>query len=306
VKSLSKVREPQAAIWGFYPLNRSALINEIKKCFMNSKLGPGSLPREEHRVKFKEVLGGIAPHAGYMYSGSCAAWLYRELRENIDRIDSVIVIGTNHTGFGSNITTCSYYKKWATPLGEIEIDIQLISKLKELYPALGDEVLAHAREHSVEVQLPFLQFLYGNEFKLVPIVVKDIGYTEARDFAVALRKAIDYLKLKTVLIASSDFTHHGEFYGYVLFKENIVSKVRELDMKFINAIVELNTQEFLKLIKKYNATVCGYGAIAIAMEYTKLLNAKARLLKYYNSADVTGDEDMVVGYAAVEFYRELA
>ncbi len=302
---MARVRQPQAAIWGFYPLDRSALLRELERCFTDGRLGPGSIPRRSVSSKMKSIVGGIAPHAGYVFSGPCAAWLYKEIGEAVERVDTVIIMGSNHTGYGGAITTTTHYSEWATPLGSIEVDTEFISELKELYPALSDDMLAHAREHSVEVQLPFLQYVLGSEFKLVPIVVKDISYVEAHDFAHSLFKTIRALERRVLVIVSSDFTHHGPAYGYVLFRENIAARVRELDLEFIKRIVELNTQEFLKLIRKYDATVCGYGAIAIAMEYTKLANASARLLKYYNSADVTGEEDMVVGYASIELSKEF-
>ena len=299
------VRQPQAALWGFYPIDRSSLMRELERCFTDSRLGPGSLPKRGAKAKIKAVIGGVAPHAGYAFSGPCAAWLYKEIGEAVEHVDTVVIMGSNHTGYGGIVTTTSIYSRWATPLGEVEVDTEFIAKLKEFYPNLSEDQLAHAREHSVEVQLPFLQYVLKNGFKLVPIVVKDISYVEAHEVAQAILKTAKALNREVLVIASSDFTHHGPAYGYVLFRENIASRVRDLDLEFIKKIVELDTQGFLKLIRRYDATVCGYGAIAIAMEFAKLLNGSAKLLRYYNSADVTGEEDMVVGYASIEFSKEL-
>ncbi len=295
------IREPQAGAWNFYPLNKKQLISEIEKAFMDSKKGPGSLPRRGY-VSERQIVGGIVPHAGYYFSAACAAWYYKELAEQVQKIDLAIILGTNHTGFGDKITTASYYLKWATPLGVVDVDIDFINELIRLYPLLNDDALAHTREHSIEVQLPFLQYIYGNNFKLVPIVIKDIVFEEAQQFAIALKKAIELLNKKAVIIASSDFTHHGNIYGYVLFTTNVMDNVRELDYRFIEAILKFDTERFLSLIDKYSSTVCGYGAIAIVMEYAKMFNSKAKLLKYYHSGDVTGEEDIIVGYAAIEFY----
>ncbi|MEM0048093.1 MAG: AmmeMemoRadiSam system protein B [Ignisphaera sp.] len=295
------VREPQAAAWGFYPFNKGQLVKELERAFTNTRFGPGALPSKKQGEL--TIIGGVVPHAGYSYSASCAAWFYKELAENKPAVETVILLGTNHTGFGKTITTSTYYTTWATPLGGVNIDVEFINKLKKEYPPLDDDALAHTREHSLEVQLPFLQYVYGDKFRIVPIVVKDLIYQEARDFAEALKRVVDDLKRDVIVIASSDFTHHGSIYGYVLFNSNISQNVRELDRKFIDAIIELDTRRFLKLIEEYNATVCGFGAIAIAMEYTKLLNGKAKLLKYYHSADVTEDEDVVVGYASILFYK---
>jgi len=295
------IREPQAAAWGFYSYNKNQLLKELESAFTNARFGPGSLPKKKQGEVI--IIGGVVPHAGYSYSAYCAAWFYKELAENKQSVDTVILIGTNHTGFGKTITTTTYYASWATPLGLVDIDKEFINMLKNVYTGLDDDALAHTREHSLEVQLPFLQYIYENKFRIVPIVVKNVSYQEAKEFAKALKDVGEALKRDVVVIASSDFTHHGSIYDYVLFHVNISQNVRELDKKFIDAILDLDTRKFLKLIEDYNATVCGFGAIAIAMEYAKLVDGKAKLLKYYHSADVTGDEDIVVGYASIMFYK---
>lgn len=301
---MEEVREPQAAASGFYPVSRSSLLRTLENLFKNSDKGPGSTPIVGSKKGLKNIVGGVVPHAGYSYSGYCAAWFYKELGDYVDRVDTVVIMGTNHTGFGGKITTTTYYRKWSTPIGSVEVDMDFIKRLKELYPNLDDDALAHTGEHSVEVQLPFLQYIYGDRFKLVPIVVKDLTLKDAVDFATALRKAVDIYSGRVLVLASSDFTHHGYVYGYVLFNRDIPENVKKLDLMFIENIVKLDTENFLSLIAKYNATVCGYGAIAIAMEYAKTFNTKAELLKYYNSYEISGDEDIIVGYAAIEFYTQ--
>lgn len=299
--SLTNVREPQAALWGFYSFKRSELLKELEQSFKNSTLGPGALPGR--RQQLVQVIGGVAPHAGYSYSGPCAAWLYKEIGENKPQVDTVVLIGTNHSGFGGTITTTTYFSAWLTPLGRVEVDLELIKLLKKEYGALDDDALAHVREHSVEVQIPFLQFIYGDTFKIVPIVVKALDFVQAGEFASSLKNAATSLGRDVIVIASSDFTHHGSMYDYIVFTSNISSNVKKLDMEFINAVLELDTKKFLSLIRKYDATVCGFGAIAIAMEYTKLVKGKTKLLRYYNSAEVTGEEDIAVGYASILFYK---
>ncbi len=277
-------------------------MKEIERCFLDKTWGPGSLPKEG--ITTYIAVGGIAPHAGYVYSGPCAAHLYKALKEGAPRVDTVVIVGTNHTGFGGDITTTKRFV-WATPLGQIDVDEELIDTVSKMYP-LDDDPSAHMREHSVEVQLPFLQYVYGNTFKLVPIVVKEIDAQEAREFAKALKEAAEKLERRIVVIASSDLTHHGYMYDYVLFHENIPSRVRELDLTILKKVLELDTKGFLSLIEKYRSTVCGPGAIAIAMEFAKLEGATAKLLQYYNSGELTGEEDAVVGYAAVLFYKPLS
>ncbi|MEM1644260.1 MAG: AmmeMemoRadiSam system protein B [Ignisphaera sp.] len=296
-----EVREPQAGIWGFYSINKNMLLKEIERLFEDHIRGPGKLPQKGIEGSV-ETLAGIAPHAGYSYSGFCASWFYKKLAESLPKIDVAIILGTNHTGLGGILTTTTYFKKWATPLGEVEVDIELIEELKKAYTSLDDDVLAHLREHSVEVQLPFLQYIY-TDFKIVPIVVKDVSYDIAYSFAKSLQDVVAKSKKKCIIIASSDFTHHGSVYGYIVFRDNVSENVRNLDMMFIEKILQLDTKGFLNLVRKYDATVCGYGAIAIVMEYAKLLNCKAELLKYYHSGDITGEEDIIVGYASIAFYR---
>ncbi|ABM81245.1 AmmeMemoRadiSam system protein B [Hyperthermus butylicus] len=296
-----EVREPQAGIWGFYPLNRGELLRTIEACLLDKRFGPGRLPDRNARPRYTPV-GGVVPHAGYSYSGPCAAHLYLELAENAPEVDTVVVMGTNHTGYGGVYTTTTRYKAWATPLGTVETDIEFIELLKKLYPRLEDDYLAHMREHSIEVELPFLQYIYGNNFKLVPIVVKEPSERMAREMAEAVKRAAEELGRRILVIASSDFTHHGYMYDYVLFTENVRENVAKLDMAIIEHILRLDTKGFLETIYRYGATVCGYGAIATLIEYAKLEGARAKLLKYYNSADVTGDEAAVVGYAAILFH----
>jgi len=295
--AVKEVRAAQAALWGFYPLKRDQLINELRRCFEDGVWGPGSLPRGY--VGELKIIGGIAPHAGYSYSGPCAAHLYKVIGENVRDVNTVIILGTNHTGLGGAITTTKRYI-WSTPLGEVDTDDEFINELLKIN-LVEEEPLAHLEEHSVEVQLPFLQFVLKNKFKLVPIVVRELNVSVLRSMAKAIKDISDKLQRNILLIASSDFTHHGSMYGYILYTTAVARKVRELDMLFINHILKLDTEGFIKSLREYGATVCGPGAIAILMEFVKSVGGKAKLLKYYNSAELTGQEDVAVGYASIVF-----
>jgi len=297
-----RVRPMQAAIWNFYPINQNELIESIERCFTNAAFGPGRLPRRGARASEGPVVSGVAPHAGYEFSGPCAAHLYLEIGERVPQLDTVVIIGSNHSGYGGTFTTTRAFAEWATPLGKVSVDMEFVDSLLSRCPLVVDDVMAHLREHSIEVQLPFLQYIYGNNFRIVPIVAKHVELGEARDLAKAIDDIATSLGRNIVLIASSDFTHHGVYYGYVLFRENVIENVKKLDMNFISAILSLDTRRFLNLIRRYDATVCGYGAIAVAMEYSRLRGCtQGKLLRYYNSGELTGDEDMVVGYAAISF-----
>ena len=295
-------REPRAALWGFYPADRDTLLKTIEACFLDERFGPGRLPERGSRMEYTPV-SGVAPHAGYTYSGPCAAHLYLELAENLPEVDTVVVIGTNHTGYGGVYTTTAAFRRWATPLGAVEADLELIEALVEESGGLVvDDPLAHLDEHSVEVQLPFLQYIYGDGFRLVPMVSKEPDPQAAARLARLLAEIGDRLGRRMVVIASSDFTHHGPSYGYVVFTRDVVEKVAELDMSLIERIVELDTQGFYRRLVETGATVCGPGAIMASMEYARLRGVRGgRLLRYYNSGHVTGDESIVVGYASIIF-----
>ena len=295
------VREPQVA-GAFYPADPAELRRKVEECFLDPEWGPGGLP-EPGRLAGVEPLGGVAPHAGLDYSGPCAAHFYKWLGDTGYRPDTVVVIGTNHTGYGGIYTTTTMWAWWLTPLGRVRVDLEFVEALARLYPGLEDDHLAHLGEHSVEVQLPFLQYLYGDGFMLVPIVAKEATPSMAERLAKAIAGAAEELGRRTLVIASSDFTHHGIYYGYVVFTENIAENVEKLDMRIIEEILRLDTRGFLRLIMETGATVCGVGAIPVAMEYTRLRGGVARLLRYYNSAQKTGEEEIAVGYASIAFYR---
>ncbi len=291
-----EVRPPQAGLMGFYPVRKPQLIKMIEECFNDDVWGPGGKPSPGSVST--EVVGGVAPHAGYTYSGPCAAYLYKLIGDCGRKYDTVVVLGTNHTGFGGVVNTTKRYV-WSTPLGNVDIDEDFIDIMLKSSRLVVDEPLAMLEEHSVEVQLPFLQYVLGSEFRLVPLVLKWLGPSEARGLAELIYRVGRDLGRELLVIASSDFTHHGPMYGYVLYYEDVARKVKELDMRFIEKILALDTESFLNELSRYRATVCGPGAIATFIEYVKLVGGRAELLKYYNSAELTRDESAAVGYAAI-------
>ncbi len=293
-----RVRQPYAALIGFYPADPDSLIKTIESSFLDSRWGPGRLPRGP--VEDTAPLGGVAPHAGYSYSGPAAAHLFLALAESRFRPDTVVIVGTNHTGYGGIYTTATSWEAWATPLGEVPVDLEMIEQLLRETGRVVDEPLAHVQEHSVEVELPFLQYIYrGHDWSLVPITARDATPSMARELAEAVARAAERLGRRILFLASSDFTHHGPMYGYVVFTENIAENVRRLDLSIIEPILRLDLDGFYKRIIETGATVCGYSAIAALIEYTRLHEGKMRLLQYYNSAELTGEEEIAVGYAAI-------
>jgi len=286
------MRYPVAA-GSFYPSNKELLIKTIENFLKNEKI-----LRIFEENKSKKIFASIVPHAGYIYSGLCASSFYVLLKNA--KYDTVIILGTNHTGLGEKISLL-VSEDWKTPLGVIETDKEFGKELVK--KGYIEDSTAHLYEHSIEVHLPFLQYVL-KDFKLVPIVLKDPNLKEIKNLAKDILDISRKLDKNILVIASSDFTHHGEMYGYTIFKENINENVKKLDKYFIDFILKLDTEKFLEKINEKRATICGYIPISVVLEYSKLLNLKSKLLMYYTSSDITGEEDIIVGYSSIIFYKE--
>ncbi len=270
--ALSKVRKPVVA-GKFYPQYAKDINKEID-AFLEDNKGPKL-----------EAIGCILPHAGYLYSGKVAAVTLSQI--NIP--DIIILLGPNHTGNGSaySIMTDGL---WETPLGQVGIDRELAQLILRSSNHLEDDSLAHLEEHSLEVELPMLQY-FKNDFKIVPIafmseepdILKEIG----KDIAGVIRD-FDY-KGKVLLLASSDMTHYEP-----------VEKAKVKDKEAIEAILELDEDKLMRRIKHFNISMCGYAPVTVMLSAAKALGAKSgRLALYQTSGDITGDKTSVVGYAGV-------
>lgn len=266
----------------FYDQDPGSLREQIKNCFL-SKFGPGKLPGKAA----KETKGVICPHAGYVYSGPCAAHSYKAVAES-KKPDLFIILGLSHSGYGS----CVSLEDWRTPLGIAKIDKDFGKLLVK--NGLEQNEAAHEEEHSIEVQVPFLQYIL-EDFKFVPIIVSD--YAAAN----AVKKAVGQSGKKVMFIASSDFTHYGSSYGYIPFKTDVKNKMYALDAGAIEQIKMIDAKGFLDYLKKTGATVCGKMPISAMLGCIEA--KKAELLKYYTSADISGnDYSMAVGYASIRFF----
>lgn len=271
----------------FYPSNKDELKKTIEKFF--SSLDVASL-------KDREIKAGIVPHAGYAFSGKCASFVYKLLR-NSD-FSSFIILGTNHSGLGSKFTLS--IDDFDTPLGIVESDIDLIEEIitKARKENLDIEVDEHAHkyEHSIEVQLPFLQSVQKN-FKIIPILLNESSLDDIEKFAAVLADIIKYRKV--FVLASSDFTHYGFNYGFMPFREDIRENLHKLDNDIIQQILKLDTKAFFDKARK--STVCGRNAVACLVEIARVLKLKAEKLCYYTSGDISGDYENSVGYASIVF-----
>jgi len=277
----SYVREP--AVSGiFYPKDPNELDTNLQSLFKDPNFGPGKLPPSSSNER---IYGMVCPHAGYMYSGAVAANGYYEVSSS--KFESAIIIGPNHYGLGSDIALMNN-GSWKTPLGEISIDTELSHEIYQNCNIVNVDELAHSRDHCIEVQLPFLQYI-REEFKIVPIIL----INQDKNTSLKLSNGIyEVIKNKNfLLIASSDLTH---------YESN--SQAHEKDNLLISSILSLDIEAFYSVLFSFNVTACGYGAIATVMEISKKLGAKkGKLLKYATSGDIAGDTKSVVGYSSILF-----
>ncbi|HUS04211.1 MAG TPA: MEMO1 family protein [Dehalococcoidia bacterium] len=276
-----KVRKPIVA-GTFYAGTPEGLKEQIEWCYKH-KLGPGGVPQVNDEGP-REVVALVVPHAGYIYSGPVAAHAYRELAAD-GVFDTAVILGPNHTGYGSPVSLWPE-GVWKTPLGELEIDDNLAHSL--LGGMIEADETAHIYEHSVEVQLPWLQYLYGKG-KIVPIAMLAQDIETARQVGKAISRCGDNI----IIIASTDFTHYEPH-----------SVAAEKDKSMIEAIINLDEAELYRRRESLNCTMCGYGPVASAIVAAKEMGAKkASLLKYATSGDMTGDFSRVVGYGSIVIKR---
>ena len=234
----------------------------------------------EEKAKKEEVIGALAPHAGFMFSGKVAGAVY----SRIIFPDTFVILGPNHTGAGR---PCAIMTKgsWQTPLGEVEIDSDLASKILANSKNLKEDEKAHSYEHSIEVQLPFLQYL-GKDFKFVPICLSHLDLETCQDIGKAIAKAIKEDKKKVVIIASSDLTHYEP-----------QEEANRKDKVALDAVIKLDPGELVSKVEELRISMCGVIPTTIMLIASKESGAtKGELVKYMTSGDVIGDYRQVVGY----------
>ena len=263
------IREPIVA-GHFYPASSSSLEAQIRG-FVDEKV-----PKEE-------VIGLVSPHAGYIYSGPVAGITLSRIQFK----DTFIIMGPSHTGNGKPFSIMTE-GSWKTPLGEVEINSNLGKQILKRSGYLEEDVVAHLFEHSIEVQIPLLQY-FKRDIKIVPIVLSHASPSIYKDIGREIAEAIKDSGAQTVIISSSDMTHY----------EPQKSAGRK-DNSAIDAILELDEDELMKRIKEMNITMCGYAPTVALLTAAKEFGAKrAELIRYQTSGDVTGDHSSVVGYAGI-------
>jgi len=277
------VRKPAVA-GQFYPADPKELASLVDQCYLHP-LGPGKPPpAPTARGSFVAV---VSPHAGYVYSGPVAAHSYLHVSSLPDP-ELIVVVAPNHYGIGSGVST---FKEgsWQTPLGLLRVDSEAAKELVSLEDTVVFDPEAHRLEHSLEVQLPFLQRIYGDSVPLLPISLIFQDIDTARALSAALAKLLR--GRKAVLIASSDLTHYEP-----------AEVARRKDMALLQNVLKNDLEGFYSTLDRLNVTSCGFGAIATVMETSRSLGlSKPELLKYATSGDTTGDNLQVVGYGALRF-----
>ncbi|MGC8997783.1 MAG: AmmeMemoRadiSam system protein B [Candidatus Bathyarchaeia archaeon] len=282
---MAKIRLPSQA-GAFYAGKAESLKRQIEECFLH-ELGPGKIPTVVEGPR--RIVGFVCPHAGYMYSGPVAAHAYYNLASD-GKPDTVVLFGPNHTGYGSALAVMNE-GFWRTPLGDVEVDGETANKIVREARIVDVDDSAHRYEHSIEVQLPFLQYLFGSAFKIVPICFLMQDLHSSREVGQAVAKVL--AGKNALIIASSDMTHYEP--------HRIAEKK---DLMALKAVEIMNEERFYSMIEEHRITACGYGPIIALITAAKALGAReAKLLCYKTSGDVTGDYSAVVGYAAVQFTK---
>ena len=283
-----------AVAGAFYEGSRESLLRQIERCY-TSKLGPGSLPRPAKGPG--RLVGVVCPHAGYQYSGPVAAHSYAAIAEDGLR-SSYVVLGPNHYGAGAPLATTHH--DWETPLGVVRIDPDLL-KVVSTAP-VEDDVAAHRHEHSIEVQLPFLQHLRP-DLRFVPVCMAFQEYELAAEVGGLIAEAVK--DRDALIVASSDFSHVGMNYNQMPPRgKTAPGFAKEQDEKALDRILALDPKGLQDRVARDDISMCGYGPVTAMLVAAKKLGAReARLLRYGSSSDVSGDRDMAVGYGAVAVYR---
>lgn len=271
---------PLAGTW--YVANKDKLSAEIDGYLAKVDIAP-----------IENVHALILPHAGYRYSGQVAAFGVKQVAGR--RFSRVIVMGPSHRVPMDRIAGVSDATHYATPLGEVPLDVDFIAALKK-HPEFRVVRGTDEMEHSVQIQVPLLQRALG-DFKLVPIVVGQLDEGTSRSMAKILNGLID---ADTLVVASSDFTHYGDNFGYYPFRDDILANLKKLDMGAWDCIQKKDLEAFYGYIHKTGATICGEYPIGVLLamappEFTP------QLARYDTSGNITGDTSSSVSYLSAAF-----
>ncbi|HYL45498.1 MAG TPA: AmmeMemoRadiSam system protein B [Candidatus Limnocylindrales bacterium] len=261
---------PPVVAGRFYPSNPRELAREVDEY--------AGLPAEKVRA-----IACVVPHAGYMYSGHVAGAVYA----SIEIPARCILLGPRHYPRGEPLAILSE-GSWQTPLGEARIDSALAAELARLDPRLREDSVAHEREHSLEVQIPFLQRLVP-EFQFVPVVLGTDRFAALEELGRAVAQVVRAEEEHVLIIASTDMNH---------YESDAITRVK--DDRAIARILALDPRGLFDTVRSEGITMCGYAATVAMLVAALELGAKeSKLIRYATSGDINGDRDQVVGYAGM-------
>ncbi len=274
------IREP--VVQGmFYPGNKNNL---------SKMIGSFIIEANPPAKKDKELLGLIVPHAGYVYSGQCAAYAFKLLKYR--KFDTVIVLGPSHSTMlrGASVWEKGFYR---TPMGDISIDENVADYLLKNGTDIEFYQIAHMQEHSVEVQIPFLQYVLKDEFKLVPVVIGNQTYEYTKQLANTLYDLMQEKSGNYLIVASSDLSHY-----------HTDDAAKRMDKEVITLIKNMNIVQLAKIIDSGRGEACGIGSILTLLFLAeKYETDSVDILNVTNSGDVSGDRSRVVGYMSAAIYK---
>jgi len=280
---------PPYVAGSFYPRDRSSLQKIIENYIEEAE-------KDIELIDEGKNVGVLCPHAGYVYSGKTQAHSYYYLSNS--QAETFVILGPNHTGLGLPVALMDK-GSWETPFGEIKINEEVASKIVENSGFVGIDSSAHKYEHSIEVQLPFLQYM-KNDATFVPICMG----IQDKETAIEIGKAIAKSAKDPIgVIASSDLVHYGSRFGYNPVKgnkEEILSWIKKNDMEILKMAENMDVDGLYRFIDSKDYTTCGYGPLSVMLTCMKEFGGKkAKILDYSNSFETSGDYSAVVGYGSV-------
>ncbi|MHA1966275.1 MAG: AmmeMemoRadiSam system protein B [Candidatus Hodarchaeales archaeon] len=300
-----KVRNAvRAGSW--YSGHKESLIKEINAMYLH-EVGPGRRPVAlDQRKEGKKIIGIVSPHAGYACSAPTAAHGFLALAEDRKEIDTAILLGNKHTTYGPEISVASY-DAWETPLGQVPVNMSLLSRIidnRHNMPNLKEKIdfdsSAHGEEHSIELQIPFLQDIYS-EFNIAPIAISHLNTQSSKSLGYYLAEMIkdEGIEESVIIIASSDMTH-GNYFPQLNHEQ-----VTSLDKLALDAILKRDPEELERTVRENNISMCGVGPVKVLLSLAEKLEAtSAKLLNYATSGLTCGPRSSVVGYASIALISE--
>ncbi|MGM0407663.1 MAG: AmmeMemoRadiSam system protein B [Bacteroidota bacterium] len=266
----------------FYPAEKDEVIHQIEE------IREKELSQINLKFKNNTIIGGVVPHAGYMFSAYQAIHFFEIVKQSQKKYETVVIINPNHTGMGHEMAFDSN-DFWETPLGKVEVDTDFGQKL-----GIPISDIEQRNEHSGEVMIPFLQHFLDYSFKIAPITLSHQSFKNAKFLAGRIKDVVDLTDKKILIIASSDFSHFLT-----------PAQGKERDAYVIENILKLNSVAVEKVIKEKNISVCGYGPIMTLMEYAKLVSVKPKvdILKTGHSGEIIPSSE-VVDYISILFSED--